>query len=90
MKLASYQRTAQAWSTILVIHCRIPRMKVSHNFSFVAIFSMHIYIFFTDSTPPRKDTGVFESLGRFIGSKCHNYALYIFIYIYIHITANSS
>ena len=30
---------------------------------------------FTDSTPLRKDTGVFESFGRFIGLKCHNYAL---------------
>ena len=34
-----------------------------------------------DSTPPRKDTGVFESLGRFIGIRCLNYALYMYIYI---------
>ena len=38
------------------------------------------------STPLRKDTGVFESYGRFIGLKCHNYALYLcFIYIYMYL-----
>ena len=38
----------------------------------------------TDSTPPRKDTGLFESFGRFIGLKCRIYALYLcFAYIYI-------
>ena len=38
---------------------------------------MKNYYAFTDSTPLRKDTGVFESFGRFIGLKCHNYALYL-------------
>ena len=37
---------------------------------------------FTDTTPLRKDTGVFESFGRFIGLKCHNYVLYIYSYMY--------
>ena len=35
----------------------------------------------TASTLLRKDTGVFEFLGRFIRLKCHNYALYLcFVY----------
>ena len=39
-------------------------------------------MYFTASTPLRKDTGVFESFGRFIiGLKCHNYALYIYIFL---------
>ena len=41
---------------------------------------MFFYIHIADSTPLRKDTGVFEILGRFltscfIGLKCHNYSL---------------
>ena len=36
---------------------------------------MHIYIY---STPLRKETGVFEISDRFIGLRCHNYALYLF------------
>ena len=45
-----------------------------------AILYIYIYIF-TASTPLRKDTGVFESLSRFIGLKCHSYALYLcFVY----------
>ena len=39
-------------------------------------------LYITDSTPPRKDTGVFESVGHFIGLRCHNYALCL-CYIYI-------
>ena len=37
------------------------------------------------STPLRKDTGVFEIFGRFIGLKCHNYAIYLCLCIYIYI-----
>ena len=45
---------------------------------YIYILVQYIYIFIhTDRTPPRKDTGVFESIGRFIGLKCHNYALYL-------------
>ena len=41
---------------------------------------------FTTSTPLRKVTGVFKSFGRFIGLKCHKYALYsCFAYMYIHV-----
>ena len=48
------------------------------------------YNAFTSSTPLRKNTEMFVSFGRFIGFKCHNYALclcYIYIYIYAHIYA---
>ena len=44
---------------------------------------IYIYIseHFTVRTPLRKDTGVFKSFGRFIGLKCHNYALCLcFVY----------
>ena len=55
---------------------------------FIVEERIYIYIYMpsTDSTPPRKDTGVFESFGRFIiGLKCHNYALYLcFVYVYIY------
>ena len=48
-----------------------------------------IYIFAFASTPLRKDTGVFDSFGRFIGSKCHNYALYFcFLSTNIYICAH--
>ena len=36
------------------------------------------------------NTGVFESFGRFIGLKCHNYAQYLrYIYVYIYIWIHS-
>ena len=40
---------------------------------------------YTACTPLMKDTRVFESFGRFIGFRCHNYALFLF-YIYICIS----
>ena len=34
---------------------------------YILLYTIYIYtIYITDSTPPRKNTGVFESFGRFI------------------------
>ena len=47
------------------------------------VLHIYIYIYVAQSTPLRKDTGVFKSFGRFIGLKCHNYVLYLcFICMY--------
>ena len=45
------------------------------------VCGIYIYIYIYIYISLRKDTGVFESFGRFIGLKCHNYALYLcFVY----------
>ena len=45
----------------------------THIYSLLCI--IYIYIYFTASTPL---SGVFENFGRFIGLKCHSYALYVY------------
>ena len=62
--------------------CHHQSGQFSFSFSQFGVYICVIYIYtFTASTPLRKDTGVFESFGRFIGLRCHNYALY-FSFVY--------
>ena len=73
-----------------MVYARIVVKYVSLYTYIKYINTLKEYINISGVLPMRKDTGVFERFGRFIGLKCHNYALCLcYIYMYMYITQNS-